>query len=70
MSFFGFFRRLVGEAPPAAGLQPGSARLAKERLSLILQHSSTNKALVNDFMMVEMHKDIFAVIQVRFSSYS
>lgn len=61
-----FLRRLMGEAPAAAAAaaEPGTARLAKERLSLILQHSSSNRALLNDFRIVEMHKEIFAVIQV------
>jgi hypothetical protein len=58
--------RLVGvgaAAPSSAGTAlPGSARVARDRLSLILQ---SNTRALNDFSMVDMHREIFQVIQAR-----
>jgi len=48
--------------PVVGAVPPGSARVARDRLSLILQ---SNTRALNDFSMVDMHKEIFQVIQVR-----
>jgi len=51
-----------GVGPVVGAVPPGSARVARDRLSLILQ---SNTRALNDFSMVDMHKEIFQVIQVR-----